>query len=312
VGAALESVEPQVRAAGHRLVVRNDEELTIDADATRIVQVLTNLLNNAVKFTPPGGELQVSTEAGSDHVVIRVRDSGVGISPESLPHIFEMFHQGDSGAEPGTAGLGIGLTLSKQLVELHGGTLHAMSDGVNRGAEFLIRLPLAANVSATPVRSIQRWPKVFALRLRVLVVEDSVDSAEMLRMLVDLLGHDVRVAHNGFAALSIFDEFRPDVVLLDIGLPGMNGYDVAREMRRRSDTLLHLVAITGWGQDEDRRRAREAGFDRHITKPADPELLEQILAQARTLTTVAPATRHADLADPGWHTRVDLTAGGNG
>jgi PAS domain S-box-containing protein len=298
VAAAVDDIEPQAAAAGHHVEVENDEDLAVEADATRIIQVLTNLLNNAVKFTPPGGQIAVSTSRADGQAVIQVRDSGVGIAPEDLPRIFEMFHHTDSTLERAAGGLGIGLTLSRRLVEMHRGTLEGRSEGPNRGAEFIVRLPVAPD--GTPAHAIEKRPVEArnAERLRVLVVEDNVDSAEMLMFLITAFGHETTVAHDGLSALRKFEEFRPDVVLLDIGLPKMNGYDVARELRLRSDYPVHLIAITGWGQEEDRRRAREAGFDRHLTKPADPELLEQILASARSVSGAPPMTRRADEDTP--------------
>jgi PAS domain S-box-containing protein len=298
VSAAIEDIGPQASAAGHVVTVSNDEALPVDADATRIIQVLTNLLHNAVKFTPFGGAIAVSTERDEGYAVVRVRDSGVGIAPDALPQIFEMFHHTDSSLERAVGGLGIGLTLSRRLVEMHRGTLEARSEGFNQGAEFAVRLPLITDAAvlprsdAPPARA--QAEDSLPARLRVLIVEDNVDSAEMLTFLVSAYGHEPRVAHDGLAALRVFDEFGPDVVLLDIGLPRMNGYDVAREIRRRSARPVHLVAITGWGQEEDRRRAREAGFDRHLTKPADPDVIEEILASARLSGNGSPMTRRAD------------------
>jgi PAS domain S-box-containing protein len=274
---AVEATTPDIEQANHSLVVSLPADpLWIDADPDRLAQVLTNLLNNAVRYTPNGGRLTLTAAAVQDEVTISVSDTGVGLKSEDRERVFEMFTQV---GEPGQGGLGIGLALVKGLVELHGGRIEVRSDGPGRGSEFLIRLPLvaapsssaAADAAATGARGTGR---------RVLVVDDNVDSAEMLKTFLELHGHDVRVANDGASALAMMPEFVPDIGLFDIGLPGMSGYDLARHIREDGRYGgIFLVAVTGWGQEEDRQRARECGFNAHLTKPADPADLHRVLAQ---------------------------------
>lgn len=279
VSAAIEAASPAISAARHRLQSTVTEApVWLDADPARIAQVITNLLNNSAKYTPRGG--QISVEAGRDGVqaVIRVRDNGMGIPKESLATIFEMFRQID-GPGRSQGGLGIGLALARQLVEMHGGTIQAFSAGPGRGAEFVVRLPMARDPSVFTGGE-ARATTVSARRLKVLVVDDNADLVEMLTAVITGLGHEVRKAHDGQTALAAALSFRPDVVLLDLGLPLMGGIQVARELRRRPETSdVRLVALTGWGQAEDRRDTSEAGFDYHLTKPTDPKILERLLLQ---------------------------------
>jgi CheY-like chemotaxis protein len=250
-------------------------------DPTRLAQVLGNLLDNAARFTDPGGRVTVrlAVEAGRGQAVLAVRDTGVGIEAGLLPHLFEVFTQADRSLERSRGGLGLGLALVKGLTELHGGEVQASSPGPGRGAEFVVRLPVQpepaalSNIPAAPGRA----PK----RLRVLVVEDNQDSADMLQMLLGLFGHEVRVACTGPAGVQAAGEWGPDVVVCDIGLPGLDGYGVAGELRRNPATAkARLIAVTGYGQEEDRRRARQAGFDHHLTKPVNPDALLELLAGA--------------------------------
>jgi CheY-like chemotaxis protein len=241
----------------------------------RLAQILTNLLDNAAKYTPDGGVIAVEARRVHRQAAVTVRDNGIGIAPEALPRIFDMFTRE---RRPGRAehdGLGIGLSLARQLAELHGGTIDALSAGPESGSEFTVRLPLVA----APHASEPDPPAADALpSMRVLVVDDNEDGAVSLAMVLQHLGADVRVTHDGPSAIEAFAEWQPAVVLLDIGMPGMNGYDVARTIRAQfPDRAASLVALTGWGQDEDRRRAREAGFEHHLVKPAEIDALRGLL-----------------------------------
>jgi PAS domain S-box-containing protein len=275
LAAAAEASSPALTAGGHALRMElPDEAVWIHADRARIAQVVTNLLDNSAKFTPSPGEIVLRAERDGDAVVVRVRDSGVGIPAEALPTVFEMFRQVRPGSSQG--GLGIGLALVERLVQMHGGTVEAYSEGIDRGAEFVIRLPAAD--SAEVSKQTEAATGENGRRLRVLVVDDNADLVEMLSIVVESAGHEVRKAMDGASAVSAALDFRPDVVLLDIGLPGMSGIDVARELRRRPETsAVWLIALTGWGQEEDRRQTRDSGFDHHLTKPAEPAGLERLL-----------------------------------
>lgn len=274
VEAAVELTRPLMKDRRHELTVqRTDVPLPIDGDLHRLTQVLGNLLGNAARYTDPGGAISLRTEVDGAWAVVRVRDNGLGIPGGQLETIFEMFTQvPDHRVRTGGGGLGIGLSLSRQLVELHGGTIQAHSEGLGKGSEFTLRLPLAPAAAATAPR--RTVPEEDSPGRRVLVVDDNVDAAESLRVMLELKGHDVRVAHDGAAALDAAERFGPEVVLLDIGLPRMDGYEVARRIRAMpGGEKLRLVALTGWGQEDDKRRAREAGFDEHLTKPVDSDLL---------------------------------------
>ena len=274
---ALEAIERDLHAAGHSLSVEAPSTpVWLDADPDRLAQVVSNLLINAVQYTPVSGEIHVSATAVDGELRFSVSDTGLGLGHEDLDRVFEMFTQ-VSGV--GRDGLGIGLSLVKALVELHGGTVEARSDGLGRGSEFVVRLPAAMPpVEARPAPEVGAGGP--AARRRVLVVDDNLDAAEMMRAVLELEGHDVRVAGNAFEALQIASAFRPDVGLFDIGLPGIDGYELARRVRHDPAlSRLHLVAVTGWGQEDDRRRALEAGFDAHMTKPADPDAVRDVVAR---------------------------------
>jgi CheY-like chemotaxis protein len=237
-------------------------------------QVVTNLLANAVKYTPAGGEITVSVRRDGDHAVLAVRDTGVGIRPELLPRVLDLFVQSDRSLERSGGGLGIGLSLVRQLVELHGGTVEAASAGPGRGSTFTVRLPvLAAPADADDAAR----PAVAGPPRRVLVIEDNDDAREMLRNLLRLFGHEVHEACDGAVGLEEARRLRPDAALIDIGLPGMDGYEVARRIRADLPGA-RLVALTGYGQPEDRERALAAGFDVHLVKPVDPDQLQRLLA----------------------------------
>jgi CheY-like chemotaxis protein/two-component sensor histidine kinase len=265
-----------------------DPKIEVEADPMRLEQVLMNLLANAVKYGAAGNHIRLSAERQQSDVVLRVRDGGMGIAPEVLPRVFDLFVQGDCSLDRGQGGLGIGLTIVKRLVELHGGSVEAHSDGRGKGAEFVVRLPLVcANPEKSAARADERERQATAAR--VVIVEDNADSAESLSMLLELLGHQVVAVHDGDAGLAAARSHRPDVMLVDIGLPGMDGYEVARRMRADPE-LKHvvLVALTGYGQEDDRRKATAAGFDHHQVKPLDLRQLEGILSGAGEARSGSP------------------------
>ena len=273
---AVETSEPLITAAGHVLDVELPREpLWLNGDPVRLAQILSNLLNNAAKYTEDGGHIQVRARSESGQAVISVRDNGVGIAPETLPRMFEMFSRGDRDSGRSQGGLGIGLALSRRLAQMHNGTLEATSVP-GTGSEFIVRLPLAPAPAAAEAAETDAAPSLG--RTRVLVVDDNRDAGDSLGQILGMLGAEVRVARGGAEALSEFAEYAPSVVLLDIGMPGMNGYEVARTIRTRYPGHgTSLVALTGWGQEEDRRRVREAGFDHHLVKPAEIDALQQLL-----------------------------------
>jgi signal transduction histidine kinase len=302
IKSAVESVMPALSAARLRLSVTLPScETLIDADHARLAQILVNLLHNAGKFTPPGGEIWLEAAAEGDEAVITVRDTGVGFSRDAASRLFEMFHQEHDG-EHDRGGLGIGLTLAKELAELHGGDIDAYSDGRGAGAKFTVRLPLGIPEPVPPPDAAPLPIRVKAERaIRVLIVDDNEDSADMLGLLVRELGCETHVAYNPIAALELAQRFAADIGLLDIGLPGMNGYELAMRLRRLpGGAAMKLVAITGWGQREDKRRAAEAGFDVHLTKPVAFQQLEALLLASQDRPTAAcdsPAPR-MDAASP--------------
>jgi CheY-like chemotaxis protein len=280
IHAAVEAVRPLLEEHRHELSVSLPREpIQVEADPTRLEQVLTNLLNNAAKFTEPGGKIWLSVEEEEDCVIIRVRDTGIGIAPEMLPRVFDLFEQAERRLDRSRGGLGIGLTLVQRLVELHGGTVQVVSEGLEKGSEFALRLPYQRGTGFTPLgrRAEDRSLAVPRCR-RVLVVDDKVDAAASTAMVLRMEGHDVRVAHDGPAALWEAQSDPPDVVLVDIAMPGMDGYEVARRLRQLPGMeQVLLVAVTGYGQPHDRHRSREAGFDQHLVKPVEPEVLLQLL-----------------------------------
>ena len=289
---AVDTSLPLIEAAKHKLSIRVPEQtLMLDADPVRLAQVFANLLNNAAKYTPEGGEIGVEVRVEKGMAVICVKDNGEGIPPAMLGRVFNMFTQVNTGTRA-QGGLGIGLTLARTLAQLHGGTIEAFSQGAGQGCEFLVRLPLAPQVSGEdPVVSSSRKAAGQRLR-RVLVVDDNHDAGDSLGMLLQFLGAEVMVVHDGPAAIEALKTFRPAVVLLDLGMPGMNGLEVARRMREDPRAKeMTLVALTGWGQREDRRRTSEAGFDYHLVKPADVGTLQSILSM-REANEAGAATRH--------------------
>lgn len=283
IQSAIETSTPLIHSMGHRLTVElPDDDIFVDADATRLAQVFANLLNNSAKYTERQGQINLTAYQDGEFAVVKVIDNGIGIPPEKLADIFNMFSQVDPSLERSRGGLGIGLTLVRRLVELHGGEVRAHSDGVRKGSTFEVRLPLAKSKTGTAASSgaddKREWRP-----LRVLVVDDNRDGAHSLAVMLRHLGHEVQVALNGVAGLQAFGSFRPDVMLLDIGMPEMNGYEVCRRIREREDGQeVVMIALTGWGQDEDRRRSKAAGFNDHLVKPVAPKQLERILAELAT------------------------------
>jgi signal transduction histidine kinase len=277
VEAAVEAARPAIDAGRHALVLHlPDEPLTLRADPTRLAQVVSNLLTNAAKYTPAGGQITLTAERAGGFAVVRVADTGLGIPADMLPKVFDLFTQVDRHLDRAQGGLGIGLALVKRLVEMHGGTIAAASEGAGRGSTFEVRVPAASAPAPAAVAAPVR-PTAAGGR-RVLVVDDNEDAAESLSELLALCGHDARTAATGPEALAAVPAFRPDLVFLDIGLPGMDGYEVARALRAAPGDTPVLVALTGWGAESDRQRSAEAGFDRHLTKPVGREQLDELLA----------------------------------
>jgi signal transduction histidine kinase/ActR/RegA family two-component response regulator len=275
---AIETSRPIIESSGVDLaVVLPPRAVVVDGDATRLAQVVSNLLNNAARYTQRGGRVDLSVEALRSETVISVRDTGIGIPPEMLERVFDMFARASQTAGRAPGALGIGLTLARQIVELHHGTIAAESDGPGLGSLFTVRLPRPAD-SESPRHVEVPHLTVVSAGLRILVIDDNVDSAETMGMFLGALGHDIRVGHDGIEAVMIASDFHPDVMLLDIGLPGQSGYDVARAVRTEAWAGdLCLVAVSGWSQDSDRARSREAGFDHHLVKPVDHVRLQEIL-----------------------------------
>jgi len=279
---AVETSRPMIEAGGHELTVTfSREPIYLDSDPTRLAQVFSNLLNNAAKYTPRGGRISITGERDPSGAVVRVRDTGEGIPADMLTRIFDMFAQVDRSVEKAHGGLGIGLTLAKRLVDMHGGSIEALSDGPGAGSEFVVRLPaFVAGASTDPdAPTDDVLPKAVSTR-RVLVVDDNQDAADCLADVMRLRGHDVRTAHDGRTALAIAETFRPDAVLLDLGMPNLSGYDTAEHLRASLGPHVLLVATTGWGQDEHRQRSQQAGFDHHLVKPVDPAMVAALLANA--------------------------------
>lgn len=286
ISTVVESLDPVISAGGHELLLSiPTETIYIHGDSTRLSQIFGNVLHNAAKYTPRNGEIRLTAEKNDSLVVVRIRDNGCGIPEQMLSRIFEMFHQVDQTLDRSHGGLGIGLTLVKRLVELHGGTITAHSDGPNRGSEFVISLPLlpvepADSTTSADGRAASSDKGV--PRHRVLVVDDVRASAQTLALVLQAIGQDVTTQFDGQSAIEWAMQNRPDVIFLDIAMPGMNGYEVAKKLRATSETRnILLIALTGYGQEEDRRQALEAGFDHHMTKPASLDALRQLLIAGR-------------------------------
>jgi PAS domain S-box-containing protein len=290
VRGAVETVQPLIEQRRHELrVTLPDEPLWLDADATRIEQVLTNLLNNAAKFTDPGGRLSVEVRRSGDEAAIEIADDGPGIAPELLPRVFDLFVQEERSLARSHGGLGIGLTLVRSLIERHGGRVEAASDGPGRGSRFTVRLPLrpapaAAAAAEPPALATRPGPERPAdAAAHILLVEDNEDAAGALGELLSIWGHEVDIANEGPTALEKARQHPPDVVLLDIGLPGMDGYEVAKALRAQPGLeRTRLIALTGYGQETDRRRSSLAGFDHHLVKPVDVDHLRRLLSGSST------------------------------
>jgi len=278
--AAVEASRPMIEGGGHELAITlPPDPVLLDADLARLAQVFMNLLANAAKYSEPGGHIRLAARRDGPDVVVSVRDTGIGIAAAHLPHIFEVFVQVDTAWQRVQGGLGIGLSLVKEFVERHGGHVEARSDGPGKGSEFIVRLPMAAAVPAA-VPSAFPAERPPGPERRVLVVDDNRDAAESLAILLEIVGHEVRTAHDGEAGVAAAAEFRPDVILMDIGMPRLNGYEAARRIRAESGGgVPFLVALTGWGADDDRRRTRAAGFDRHLVKPVDLDALKRMIAE---------------------------------
>ena len=286
---ALEASRPAREAAGHTLtIVPPPQPLFLEADSVRLTQVFGNLLTNACKYTDPGGHIDVTVEQQGSDVVVRVADNGIGIAPSLLTKVFERFVQVDRSAERAQGGLGIGLALAKQLVELHGGTITAQSAGPGWGSEFIVRLPILTNRfvvldTSAPTQPIQGSAQ------RILLVDDNRDSVESLALLLTLAGYEAKTAHDGFAAIEQAESYRPDVILLDIGLPRMSGYEVCRTIRAAPwGRDMVVIALTGWGKEDGRHRTADAGFTEHLVKPVDFATLMTVLA--RVLHAVSAGT----------------------
>ena len=277
IAQAVEASRPLIDKAGHQLRIElPDEPIHLHADPARLTQVFANLLNNSSKYTPPGGTIAVSARRDGDDVVVTVRDDGLGIPRDKLDSVFDMFMQVDRSVEKSQGGLGIGLTLVKRLVEMHGGTIAVRSEGEGRGSEFEVRLPMLLEPLAETARAPAAEPP--ARSRRILVVDDNSDSAVSLAMLLEITGNETHTAHDGVEALAAIEQHRPDVVLLDIGLPKLSGHEVCRQVREQAwGKDITIIALTGWGQDDDRRKSREAGFDGHLVKPVDYAALTELL-----------------------------------
>ena len=280
---AVETSRPGIDASGHDLVVRiPSEAIFLDADVIRLAQVFSNLLNNAAKYTGPGGRIAITAERDPGSVIVTVQDSGIGIPSEMLAHVFEPFTQLDRSLERSRGGLGIGLALAKRLVEMHGGAIEAQSSGAGQGSRFIVRLPVSEQQTA-PEADPLAVPVPARGRNRILVADDNYDSATSLSILLNDVGYDVRTAGDGVQALETAAQFRPDIALLDIGMPKLNGYEVARHFRRQPwGRNVLLIAVTGWGGADHRQQTAQAGFDHHLTKPVDPAALTRLLASLTT------------------------------
>jgi CheY-like chemotaxis protein len=292
VDRALELSRPLVESRRHALRVSLPAEtLRIDGDAVRLTQVFANLLDNAAKYTPASGTIWLTAERAGDEVVVRVRDTGVGLGSDLVPRIFDLFVQGDSSLDRSHGGLGIGLTVVRRLVELHGGRVEARSGGAGKGSEFVVHLP--AGPSA-PGEAVAPGDAAHTLRpLRILIVEDHEDAADSLATTLGLLGHEARIALDGPRALALIDAFAPEVVISDLGLPGMDGFELCRQLRERPGLgQVLLIALSGYGRDEDRSRALDAGFDHHLVKPPDMNQLLTLLARAADAPGAGPRTLH--------------------
>jgi len=278
IDTAIETARPLIDARRQVFHLHNEcGALQLEADANRLSQVISNLLSNAAKYTDTGGTIDMHAGIEGGQLVVRVKDSGIGIANENLESVFGMFTQVKSAIDRSEGGLGIGLALVKGIAELHGGSVRAMSDGLGQGSEFVLRLPVGGQ-AARAEEARESSAARAAPALKILVADDNCDAADTLALLLGLDGHDVRTANDGINALSVALDFRPDIALLDIGMPGLNGFEVATSIRRESwGRHARLIAITGWGKYQDKQRSKEAGFDEHLTKPVDPDALKSLI-----------------------------------
>jgi signal transduction histidine kinase/DNA-binding response OmpR family regulator len=283
VSLALETSQPLIESRNHALTVElPSEPVWVEADKARFSQVLSNILNNAAKYTSEGGKIHLSVGQEGEEAVFRVRDTGIGIPSEMLSEVFDLFTQVDRSLDRSQGGLGIGLTLVRRLVELHGGVVQALSEGPGHGSEFILRIPAIARAEPEVSEPVGGDLRERPLPCRILIVDDNADSARSLARLLQLSGHQTSIAHDGPSALQQFEKIEPEFVLLDIGLPGMDGYEVARSIRERPDSgRIVLIALTGYGRDEDRRKSREAGFDHHLVKPVEFDTVLSLLESHR-------------------------------
>jgi CheY-like chemotaxis protein/two-component sensor histidine kinase len=274
---AVETSRPTIDQAGHQLTVDvSPMPVYVDADLIRMAQVFSNILNNAAKYTEPGGRIHLSAYRQGDDAVVKIKDDGVGIPTDMLPRIFDTFTQVNRTLERSQSGLGIGLSIVKTLVEMHNGSVEATSDGIGKGSEFTVRLPIVLSVLES--RPDVAEPRRHSGSRRVLVVDDNRDAAASLAMMLRVMGNESKTAHDGLEAIEVAAIYRPDVMFIDIGMPNLNGYHTARRIREQPwGKTIVLAALTGWGQDDDRRRSEEAGFDYHLVKPVEPSVVEKIL-----------------------------------
>jgi CheY-like chemotaxis protein/two-component sensor histidine kinase len=287
---AVDTSQPFIQSGGHRLTLElPSSPLTLDADPVRLAQVFANLLNNAAKYTENRGHIWLKAERSGEQVIVSVRDNGIGILPEMLPRVFDLFAQSDDARCRAQGGLGLGLALVRSLVQMHGGQVEVRSEGCNRGSEFIVRLPIGAAVSSEGERKRGEAAAPHPSH-RVLVVDDQHAVADSFAMLLERLGVSVRVAYEGGAALSAISTFKPHFAFVDIGMPGMDGYETARRIRMLAEGKdLFLAALSGWGQEDDRRRSMEAGFDHHFVKPIKIDVLEDLLASTQSRRPPRPA-----------------------
>ncbi len=279
---ALEECQPLLQTRRHQVSVSLPEAaLLVDVDPVRMRQVFANLLNNAGKYTDPGGRLMVKAERDGPNAVVRIEDNGIGITADMLPHVFDLFAQGQVSIERAQGGLGLGLTLVRMLLELHGGSVAAESPGTGQGSTFIVRMPLAEVHVHARAASTGAIKEGQPRHLRVLIVDDNHDAADVMAAMLELMGHHAEVAYDGIKALQLASDLEPDLILLDLGLPDMDGFEVARRLRRLPNRIPRLVALTGYGADEDKRRTSEAGFDEHVIKPATPATVSEIVDRTK-------------------------------